>query len=229
MCFSAEASLGTGGVLLVAGGCAGWRAVHMAPALLPIALYPVVFGVQQVVEGAIWIDLSSSGRHSGELALAFLFFSHLFWPVWAPFSIFWLRRGAAGGRLLLSLTGLGAVVGGLLFAPLLEAGSVPVDVVDGHISYATASVYEGSVAPLAVLIAYGAVVLLPFVLAGTPSIQAFGGLLLLSMLGAYAFYAATLISVWCFFAAIISAYVVLMVVHRTPPTGPRGWIPTRRH
>lgn len=228
MCFSAEASLVAGASLLAGGGYAGSRAARTAPALIPIAVYPVAFGVQQVVEGALWLDLAAGGARAGALALGFLFFSHFFWPFWAPFSIYWLRRRARHGRLLLLLAALGAVVGALLFIPLLVAGAVPVGVADGHIAYATAAVYDGSVPPNAVLLAYAVVVLVPFALAGRRSLQAFGGLLLLSMVAAYAFYAFTFISVWCFFAAVISAYVVVVVArqsgssHRRPAASARA-------
>lgn len=214
MCFSAEASLVAGATLTIGGTYATTRAARTAPALLPFALYPVAFGLQQLVEGVLWLDLASGRGRADALALGFLFFSHFFWPVWAPFSNFWLRRGSGAGRVLLLLTGLGALVGALLFAPLLEAGGVPTAVAAGHISYATASVYAGSIAPDLVLLAYATVVLVPFALTGRRSIQIFGALTGLSMIVTYAFFAFTFISVWCFFAAVVSGYVVALIAAR---------------
>lgn len=217
MCFSAEASFAAGALLVVGGGYAAVRASRSAPSLTPLAAYPLAFGAQQIAEGLLWRDLPpASAAHASVLALAFLFFSHFFWPAWIPLSIYWLERGSSLRRRLLAvLAGLGILVGALLFVPLLEAGSVPVARLDGHIVYDTASVYEGSLSPDVVLAGYGLVVLLPFALARDRAVQAFGALVLISMLAALAFYAATFISVWCFAAAVISAYVVGLVLLRT--------------
>lgn len=220
MCFSAEASFAAGAVLTAGGGYAMVRASAAAPSLTPLAVYPAAFGVQQFAEGLLWLELpSASATHASALALVFLFFSHFFWPFWTPFSIYWLARGSSLRGPLLALTGLGFVVGALLFAPLLAEGSVPVGRLDGHIVYDTASVYTGSISPDIVLAGYGLVVLLPFALTRDRAVQGFGALIVLSMLAALAFYAATFISVWCFAAALISAYVVGMVLRRTGAGG----------
>lgn len=217
MCFSAEASFAAGAILTVGGGYAVVRASRSAPALTPLSMYPLAFGAQQISEGLVWRELPQSpAAHASALALAFLFFSHFFWPAWTPFSIYRLERSSSlRRRLLAALVGLGVVVGALLFVPLLVAGAVPVGRLDGHIVYDTASVYEGSLSPDLVLAGYGLVVLLPFALTRDRAVQAFGALILVSMLAALTFYAATFISVWCFAAGVISADVVGLVLWRT--------------
>ena len=55
MCFSATASFTAGAGLLIVGAVAARRARQ--PAELPFALIPALFGVQQLIEGAIWLTL----------------------------------------------------------------------------------------------------------------------------------------------------------------------------
>ncbi|MEP7005137.1 MAG: DUF6629 family protein, partial [Sphingomonas bacterium] len=53
MCFSATASFTAGAGLLIIGAVTVRRARTAAE--LPFALVPALFGVQQVIEGALWL------------------------------------------------------------------------------------------------------------------------------------------------------------------------------
>jgi hypothetical protein len=55
MCFSAGASF-AGGVIITGIGVAAFREVHK-PSQLVFAIIPVFFGVQQFVEGFLWLTL----------------------------------------------------------------------------------------------------------------------------------------------------------------------------
>ncbi len=124
MCFSATASF-IAGSALSAGGIVTLR-MTARRAEIPFAMIPLLFGVQQLIEGMVWLSLANG-------------------PPWPNTATLLYLVGAVGGCLLSS----------------------------------------------------------------SKIIQAFGALLLVTFVAAYAIHAATLISMWCFFAAIMSSIVYL--------------------
>ena len=56
MCFSATASLTAGSCLCLGGIYAISQAVQFAPKFIPLAAYPLAFGVQQLIEGGVWFS-----------------------------------------------------------------------------------------------------------------------------------------------------------------------------
>ena len=58
MCFSATASFTAGFGLLAIGAITASRINR--PAELPFALIPALFGVQQLIEGGLWLTFSDS-------------------------------------------------------------------------------------------------------------------------------------------------------------------------
>lgn len=65
MCFSPAASFSVGTALLAGGTYATAQAIKKDPRWVPLAAYPVAFGVQQTVEGAVWLDVTASPPESG--------------------------------------------------------------------------------------------------------------------------------------------------------------------
>ena len=61
MCFSAGASF-AGGVVISAIGVVTIREVHK-PSQIVFACIPVFFGIQQIVEGCLWIALPDADYH----------------------------------------------------------------------------------------------------------------------------------------------------------------------
>ncbi len=80
MCFSAEASFGLSGVLVPAGIYCCVRSVLRHNFLfLPLAVIPIVFGVQQCAEGLVWVGINRSDSDLVEASsLTFLFFAICF-------------------------------------------------------------------------------------------------------------------------------------------------------
>ena len=63
MCFSATASFISGATLCVIG--VATLKQTKAPAEVPIALIPLLFGIQQLTEGVIWLSFSQNIQYPG--------------------------------------------------------------------------------------------------------------------------------------------------------------------
>ncbi|MCP9787953.1 hypothetical protein KBY99_03030 [Cyanobium sp. Maggiore-St4-Cus] len=98
MCFSAAASFSSAALLVPLGIAAvarSWRDHRRE--LLPLALMPVGFGLQQGLEGVVWLGLNH-GPAAPLLkggALAYLFFALALWPIWIPYVV--LSPGPSSG------------------------------------------------------------------------------------------------------------------------------------
>src|SRR5581483_3715135 len=92
MRFSAEASFTAGAILLPAGAIAVQRAYRTDRWYLPFAALPLFFGFQQIFEGLVWTgNAVSNDTMVQRFSLAYMFFSWLAWPVWVPFSTYFLE------------------------------------------------------------------------------------------------------------------------------------------
>ena len=59
MCFSATASFTAAAIVGSIGAVTLWKAARLRDrALLPIAAFPVLFALQQTVEGLLWLELA---------------------------------------------------------------------------------------------------------------------------------------------------------------------------
>src|SRR5688500_18586022 len=109
MCFSASASFGAS-VVLGTVGVITLKKVK-APEQIPFAVIPLMFAVQQLSAGSLWIGLSdpahAAWRHFP--VYIFLIFAQLVWPSWVPFSLLLLERDRVRRKALtfLLIIGLG--------------------------------------------------------------------------------------------------------------------------
>ena len=214
MCFSAAASLIAGAGLSAAGIVA--LSVTRERRALPFAAVPLLFGMQQAAEGAVW--LAAAG---GNVALqscasaAFLSFAQVIWPLYAPLAAWavedagWRRRamlGCAAAGLVVALVMLHGLLTG--FAPGLPEG--------GHIRYILPHYDAFSEAGLllALLALYAAATVGSLLLSGDGLIRLFGACVAGALAVSAAVYEDWLFSVWCFFAAGLSVIVVAWAFRR---------------
>ena len=203
MCFSATASF-TAGVGLLAIGAVTASRINR-PAELPFALIPTLFGVQQLIEGALWLTFADNAPQMNVvLTYLYSFFSHVLWPVYVPIAVLLVEPEAWRRKLLMVIAVAGAAAGVFLLYFLVTEPIVS-EVVGKHISYQSPHFYIGAVMVLYVL----ATCVSPFV-SSCKTIRWFGAATFVSLVAAYAFYAFWFISVWCFFAAGLS---VIVLVH----------------
>ncbi len=180
---------------------------------MPMAVYPVAFSIQQTIEGLVWIGVNSADQTLVSAASrGFLFFSHFFWLAWVPFSIYRLENESWRRRLLLYLTGVGAASGVSVFLPsFLMADWLTVEHVQQSLEYKTVLIYDGLVSRTALRVIYAVIIVSALLMASSWLIKAFGGLILVSLLVANHFFTHALISVWCFFAAVLSIYIAVIL------------------
>lgn len=207
MCFSTTASLGAG-LLLSGVGYLASRKVKV-PEQRALASIPVLFAVQQFAEGTVWYSFSDPALASWThpAALVFLFFAEVLWPAWMPFAILALEKDHWRRRILYSLGGLGLILSAhsiyLLFAYPVDAR-----IVEHHIQY---NLGFPNTWFFFLTIAYGVATVAPTFFSSVPKMWVLGLSVLIAFLISRVLYADYIISVWCFFAALISGVVVYIL------------------
>lgn len=133
MCICAEVSFGLAAALVPAGiycvNCVSTK----NPRLLPIAIIPIFFGVQQISEGLIWTGLRTYDTQLVTISgLVFLFFALVFWPFWIPFCAYFNQRDKQIRRIQAAITAFGLALGLVVYIPLLNDFVSPVAEVQHH-------------------------------------------------------------------------------------------------
>lgn len=203
MCFSASASF-IAGASLSAIGVAALKQTK-TKSERPLAMIPLLFGIQQLTEGVIWLTF----RHNAPLlkeTMTYLYsgFSHVFWPIYVPFAVGALEAVRWRKRTLLAFQAAGLAVGLYLLYAIVSRPLVA-EVVGKHIVYASPHFY---LAPVMVL--YLAATCVSCLFSSHGFVRMLGVLTFVLFVAAYLIHGAAMVSIWCFFAAVIS---VLVYVH----------------
>lgn len=210
MCFSATASFSLSAALIPVGmGCLK-KAQEEDRRYLPLAAFPLAFGIQQAIEGLVWVGLGADNARLVALAAAgFVFFSHGFWLVWTPLTAASVEGDRLRGRIWRALVGIGLLYGLYFNLPLwLNLRQLAVSVHNHSLVYELQLwLYPTRSLVLLGYTLYILTILAPLVLSGDRHIQRLGGLVLVALLLTASFFSAGFISVWCFFAALVSLYV----------------------
>lgn len=200
MCFSATASF-IAGTALSATGVATLRKTE-TKSEIPFAAIPLFFGLQQIFEGLVWLSFSSGSLILNKIAAhAFLLFAYVLWPIFIPFSVRLLEPDTSRKKLLsvFQIAGIGAGLYLLFFMfyhPLVS------QIEHKSIVYFLHLPYGFAVTSLYVLVTCGSLLF-----SSHKIINIFGILAAMSFAVAYYFYTVALVSVWCFFAAILSVVI----------------------
>ena len=221
MCFSAEVSFATAAVLVPVGLVCLKQSIDINKSYWAFALLPFLFGFQQFLEGIVWLALD--GRHEYLLrpaAFGFLFFSHFLWLVWIPFTGFRTETSCLKRKLFFITGIIGLLFGGTLYIPLLlQPDWVAISIQQHSVYYDVRLVYDGILPRHVSTMIYALIILVPLLLSSDRYHKVLGVLVTVSGLLTWAFFGLVFISVWCFFAAIISSYIFYQVVltkHKLP-------------
>ncbi len=200
MCFSATASF-IAGTALSATGVVTLRKTETKREI-PFASIPLLFGIQQTIEGFVWLSFSFANPVWNSIfSHAFVFFAYVWWPVFIPLAAGLLETDASRKKLLEIFQIAGIVIGSyflyfLFFHPLYS------HVLNKSIVYFLSIPYGPSAVSLYVLTVCGSLLF-----SSRKIINILGVLVSVSFAVAYYFYTVAFASVWCFFSAILSVVV----------------------
>jgi hypothetical protein len=232
MCFSASASFTASAVLMPL----GLYSTHIARKTgqrdyVPLALTPFFFGLQQLVEGVEWtaIDLGKVEPLTSLAGLGFLFFAYCFWMIWIPWSAWSIARSTESRALqhrlkwvaiVATVLGIAFYLSVLLNPPALQ----PAVHSTGRLVYDISNLHSAihnfvNTEPVGELVYWGFIVV-PLVALSDKAVKLFGILIFVSIFLTWFTYSKTFNSVWCFYCAVLSIFV-LYIVNRprlNPPT-----------
>jgi len=221
MCFSATGSFAVSGILTAVGAASLAR--NSSPPHRMFAAIPLIFAVQQLAEGTVWVTMDGTHPLLNRMAVSlFVGIALLVWPTWMPLALWRAEREPTRRRALGALVGAGAVVAA--YASVFLARFPPVADIVGHsIRYRYTTTGDRTL--LFYLVAYALPSVVPFFVSTTRLARTIGVMLVVSLVTSVVVQRDALTSVWCFFAAMLSA-VILLAVERdhqaaleTRPTG----------
>lgn len=202
MCFSAAASFTAGTALIAVGGLTVSRS--RGGAELPLALVPLLFGVQQLTEGGLWIALNHHlpGLQSWTTYI-FSLFSHVLWPIWVPLAILLVETHRRRRALLGAFQALGLTVG-LYLLYFLISNPVSAQIHQNRILYDSPHFYLA-----AIVVLYLSATCVSGLFSSHRCINVFGVLAFSLAILAYEISVKAFVSVWCFYAAVLSLLIYL--------------------
>ena len=179
----------------------------------PLAAMPLFFAIQQTIEGFLWqtFPAVSDGTQATFWTGLFLLFALVFWPVYAPVSVWLIEPDRARRQWMMLSIVAGAIVSAYFVWSLGLAPQIAT-VDSGHI------VYSGDPnMPEIFRILYPIAVCGAGILSTQRPIRLLAMILIASSLVAYAVYWEAFSSVWCYFAALASLVIVFQFeyAHRT--------------
>jgi hypothetical protein len=208
MCFSATASF-TAGALLLGLGTMTLKSTRERREV-PFAAIPLLFAIQQLSEGVIWLTFTRDAPLVNTVMTYFYtFFSHVLWPVYVPFAVLMIEPPGPRRTALKAFLAAGLAVGGYLLY-ILVAFPVVSRPTGEHVEYLSPHFFAALSMTMYLL-----ATTVSLLLSSHRAVKVFGVLALFSFGAAWYFYAIWFISVWCFFAALMSLVIYL---HFLPPS-----------
>ena len=210
MCFSSEASF-AGGVIISAIGVATVRKVHK-PSQILFSSIPLFFGFQQITEGMLWLTLPLSDfeglRHVS--TYLFLVMAQVIWPVMIPLSVLFMEDSEKKKKYLVALLFVGTALA-IYYAFCLLSFNVYPQIQGYHVYYEN-DFPKSPVFTIVSFIFYLIATITPLFVSSIKKTHSLGILMTLSCLVTGIFFTQYLLSVWCFFAALISG-VIYWILH----------------
>jgi hypothetical protein len=199
MCFSAAASFTSAAVI----GGLGAGALIRAPKSTQraFAAIPLIFALQQCIEGGIWLAIRSSSPLAIPLTYVFLFFALVWWPLYIPFVAYRLEEKPTRRTILVMFGIIGMLVGIGLYIIFLHSPTTA--------QIANKCIYYPLNVPYRIVfgILYAVATIGPGFVSTNRSMRLFCALLGIFGLFTFISYNTNLVSVWCFFAAVISLVI----------------------
>lgn len=208
MCFSASASFTASAVLFTIGIVAIKKSTTPQQRLL--ACIPLLFSIQQFTEGWLWIGLSNTDYAwlVWPATYIFLVFAQVIWPVMIPFCMMKIEPQPVTKKILSVLFAAGIILSSFL-CYFLFTYPVYVTMESYHIHYELT--FPEMSLPFSGIY-YFIPTVLPPLFSSIRKMRILGIILLVSYIITKLFYETYLVSVWCYFASIISIIILLVIV-----------------
>ena len=220
MCFSATASFTAAASLSLIGIANLWKVKDSR--WYPFAAIPLLFGLQQFFEGLVWITLNQ-GDHVNKLhsvsVYVYIIFASMVWPIWIPNSFYILEKHKRRKKILnlVRFIGYGCGIFSLFF---LTQNVITVEALHHHLYYPFFNHALDFIVPITYLpivvgicyIFYLSATLMPLFISSVPLTwlaAIFGGVFYAVAQSHFYLYFS---SVWCFFAALISALSYVIII-----------------
>ena len=191
------------GVSLIAIGAITVKKVDRK-AEFPFAAIPLLFGVQQIIEGIIWLTFRFDTPMLNTLMTnAYSLFSHVLWPIYVPFAVLVLEPIPWRKKALHAFLAIGTAAGLYLLINMVRF-PITSQLAGAHIEYVSPHFYA-----FVVMGSYLVGTCLSALVSSHKVVNLFGAVALLLFVAVYYIYTMWFISVWCFFAAVLSAIIYL--------------------
>lgn len=203
MCFSANASFAASGVLALV-GAASLRETKTARGRMYAAI-PFIFAIQQLIEGFQWLA-DKPGQWSLGLAYVFLLIAVVLWPIYIPVSVYLVEPKPDRKQRLGLFIMLGAVISTYSLINLFINPIAVTGLACCHIEYALNMPFQTAIGASYAVATCGSMLF-----SSQTWIKAMGAAALVALIVTYLIAFAATVSVWCFFAALLSMLVFLHV------------------
>jgi uncharacterized membrane protein len=202
MCFSAAASF-TAGTALTLGGIYSVSLAQKQNVRL-FAAIPIAFGIQQLVEGAVWSTFGNEPLHTFVTRL-YLLFAYAVWPILIPIAVYLLEGHRKRKQWLFPLMILGTVA--FLYMMWYVLGhSFTAVIRNNYMGYSVTESYFRLFVPV-----YFITVCMSLLLSSRVLVKILSFAVLIAALIATWFFVNTFLSTWCFFSALLSLLIVAQV------------------
>lgn len=203
MCFSAEADFAAGAVVGVIGVATLTKVRHRRE--VPLALVPCAFALHQIAQGFVWLGLDGQiSRSAGHFALyAYVLYAWALLPAYLPVAVALVEPDARRRRWTLAFAALGTVVAGYLLWAIVHE-SISAGIVGHTIRYRGVGGLSGLATVLYVIATCGSLLV-----SSIRRVRVFGAANLVAVVVIVWVEQNALTSLWCTWAAVVSALLYL--------------------
>ncbi|MFQ5731392.1 MAG: DUF6629 family protein [Planctomycetaceae bacterium] len=225
MCFSAEASFVSAGVLIPAGVHCTRLALRKDRSLWPYAAIPIGLGVQQAFEGLVWVGLNHGQEWLVQSAARFyLLFVFAFWPLWISFVAVTAEKDPRRRKWCRRIAGANTLWFLAAYLPFVLFADFKVRTAEGSIRYENVDELIGWIFRLLYFLSAAIPLLI------TERWRLFRPVIVLAAVACVVSataYERAFTSAWCFFSALLSGWIWWQML-KTPAGELRATSATKR-
>ncbi len=215
MCMSESVSFIAAGALVTSGVFTTWKAYKINIRYLPVAVMPIFAGIQQFMEGHVWMGLTANNPDMvWWAAMGFILFSWLMWPTWIPFSIYFLEPKDSKRKKPLLLFALAGLIFGLtLYVPhLINPDWVKVHISNQSIAYEDTMLLDYIMPRWGTYAIYMVLLITPPMLSSYRHIHWFGLTLIGVIAIVWTFFVYANISFFCLLAGLATMHLAYIII-----------------